>query len=231
MSGVVIESAYYGDEKSFANITGNILKKVTGGVLNVTANADLKPTFEAAPETTLDNRDQRRIREESVAACGGEADQACLERTRLKLSQERLKEKEREDLSKSVIKGDRLTVVIKDEKGKKRTLITPAGQKFELKNVLGSKDTAQNVLPTVDALQTQAITLITVIVGTFLWVFGIVATYTVFMRQYEATGRAMFQIAAYVSAALALIFPGTGYVIILLYFGFQSFIAEYIAKE
>jgi hypothetical protein len=149
----------------------------------------------------------------------------------LKLSQERLKEKEREDLSKSVIKGDRLTVIVKDERGKKRTLITPAGQKFELKNVLGGRDTAQNLLPTTDAIQTQAITLIAVIVGTFLWVFGIVATYTVFMRQYEATGRAMFQIAAYVSAALALLFPGTGYVIILLYFGFQSFIAEYIAKE
>jgi uncharacterized membrane protein YhaH (DUF805 family) len=149
----------------------------------------------------------------------------------LKLSQERLKEKEREDLSKSVIKGDRLTVVIKDEKGKKRTLITPAGQTFELKNVLGSKDTSQSILPTVDTLQTQAITLLTVIVGTFLWVFGIVAAYTVFMRRYEATGRAMFQIAAYVSAGLALIFPGAGYVIILLYFGFQSFITEYIAKE
>lgn len=231
MNGVVIESAYYGDEKSFANITNSIVKKVMGGVLNVTANADLKPTFEAAPETTLDNRDQKRIREESVAACGGEADQGCLDRMRLKLSQERLKEKEREDLSKSVIKGDRLTVTIRDEKGKRRTLVTPAGQKFELKNVTGSKTTAGDMLPTADKLQTQAIMLITVIVSTFLWVFGIVATYTVFMRQYEATGRSMFQIAAYVSAALALVFPGAGYVIILLYFGFSSFIAEYIAKE
>lgn len=231
MSGVVIEKAYYGDEKSFANITNSLIKKVFGGTLNVTANSDLKPTFEAAPETTLDSRDQRRIREESVAACGGEADQACLDRMRLKLSQERLKEKEQEDLSKSVIKGDRLTLIIRDETGKRRTLITPAGQKLELKNVIGSKDTENDILPTADAIQAQAIMLITVIIGTFLWVFGIVATYTVFMRQYEATGRAMFQIAAYVSAILALIFPGSGYVIILLYFGLSSFIAEYIAKE
>lgn len=230
MSGVYIESAYYGDEKSFANITQTLGKKIVAGVLDVTANADLKPTFEAAPETSLDSRDEKRIREESVAACGGQADQACLDRTRLKLAQERLKEKEREDLGKSVIKGDRLTVNIVD-KGKRRTLITPAGQTFKLENVLGNKQAATDPLPTASEIQSRAIVLITTIVGTFFWVFGIVATYAVFMRQYELTGKDYFRLVAFVTSALALLFPGFGYIAILLFFGGKAFVAEYVARE
>lgn len=229
MSGVYIESAYYGDEKSFANITKSLANKIVAGVLDITASSELKPTFEAAPETTLDSRDQKRLREEAVAACGGEADQACLERMRLKLSQERLKEKEREDIGKSAIKGDRLTVNIVED-GKRKTLITPAGQKFKLENVLGNKSVKDDPLPTASEIQNRAIALITVVVSTFLWVFGIVATYAVFMRQYETTGKDYFRIVAYVTAGLALLFPGFGYIAILLFFGFQAFIAEYIAK-
>lgn len=228
MSGVYIESAYYGDEKSFANITKGIANKIVAGVLDVTASSELKPTFEAAPETTLDSRDQKRIREQAVAACGGEADQACLDRTRLKLSQERLKEKETETLGKGVIKGDRLTVNVIDN-GKRKTLITPAGQKFRLENVVGDKASKNATLPSASQIQPQAITLITVVVSAFLWVFGIVAAYAIFMRQYELTGKDSFRMIAYGSAALALLFPGAGYVIILLYFGFRAFINEYIA--
>ena len=94
MSGVYLESAYYGDEKSFANITKSLAKKITAGVLNVTSNSQLKPTFEAAPETTLDGKDEKNIRDQAVRACGGEADQKCLEVQKIQLSQERLKEKE-----------------------------------------------------------------------------------------------------------------------------------------
>ena len=67
--------------------------------------------------------------------------------------------------------------------------------------------------------------------STFFWVFGIVAVYAVFMRRYRDTGRDMFRIAAYASAALATLFPGAGYLIILGYFGFNAFIAKYIAEE
>ena len=230
MSGVYLESAYYGDEKSFANITKGLATKIIGGVLDVTSSSELKPVFEAAPETRLSSVDERKIREEAVKACGGQADQACLERTRLKLSQERLKEKENENLVKGVIKGDRLTVNVVDN-GKRRTLIAPAGQKLRLENILGDKPSdkdAMLALPTPDQVQTRAVQLLTVVVGTFLWVFGIVATYTVFMRQYEATGKDSFRIIAYASAAASVLFPGLGYIIILGYFGFNAFIAEYI---
>jgi hypothetical protein len=230
MSGVYIESAYYGDEKSFANITKSLANKVLAGVLDVTASSELKPTFEAAPETTLTSKDERKIREQAVAACGGEADQACLERMRLKLSQDRLKEKETESLGKGVIKGDRLTVNVIDN-GKRRTLITPAGQKFKLENVVGDKPSDKTMqLPSGSDIQNRAITLLTIIVSTFIWVFGIVAAYAVFMRQYETTQKDYFRIIAYVAAGLALLFPGAGYLLILLFFGFQAFIAEYIAQ-
>jgi hypothetical protein len=225
---VYIESAYYGDERSFANITKSLASKIMGGVLDVTADAQLKPTFEAAPETRLDNRDEKRIREQAAQACGGEADQACMERTRVKLSEERLREKEMEDMSKSVIKGDRLTLNIIDENGKRRKLVTPAGQKVRLENVRSDKQVT--ALPTMDKLQENAVMIVTVIVSTFFWVFSVVAVYTLFMRQYESTGRDIFRMVAYGTAAASILFPGLGFLIILGYFGMSAFLKEYIAK-
>lgn len=233
MSGMYLESAYYGDEKSFVNITRSLAKKVTGGVLDVISNSDLRPAFEAAPETKLDGRDEKEIREQAVNACGGESDQKCLERTRIKLGQERLRSKENENMVKGVIKGDRLTVNVVDN-GKRRTLIAPAGQTLRLENILGDKLSDKNAilaLPSADQFQERAITLLIVVLSTFFWVFGVIAPYTVFMRQYEATAKDYFRIAAYVSSGLSVIFPGLGYFIILGYFGFKAFMAEYIAKE
>lgn len=229
MSGIFLESAYYGDEKTFTNITKGLLPKIVGGVLDVTSNSELRPVFEAAAETNLDSKDQRAIREEAVKGCGGESDQSCLERTRLKLSQERLKEKENENLVRGVIKGDRLTVNILDN-GKRRTLVAPAGQKLRLENLSDGTRAASNPLPTYDEFQTRMFVLLGVVVSTFIWVFGIVAVYTVFMRQYESTGDDVFRIAAYVSAALSTLIPGLGYIIIIGYFSINAFIVEYKAK-
>lgn len=231
MSGIVLESAYYGDEKSFANITKSLAGKIVGGVLEVTAGSDLRPTFEAAPVTKLSSGDEKRIREQAVAACGGEADQACLERTRIKMGEERLRSKELEDLSKSVIKGDRLTINVLDN-GRLRRLVTPAGQKLKLENLSGSK-TAPDLSEVFsgDEIQKYAITIISVIVGTFFWVFSVAAVYAVFMREYEKPGgEDYWRIIAYVGTGLSLLFPGFGYVIILLVYAIPSFVKEYIAK-
>lgn len=231
MSGVILESAYYGDEKAFANITQSIVKKIVGGVLDVTADAQLKPAFEAAPETKLTSQDERRIREEAVMACGGEADQGCLDRNRIKLAEERLREKENENLSKSVIKGDRLTINLIDN-GKRRKIVTPAGQKLRLENLLGSS-VAPNIsdVLTGDKIQEYAIYIITVVVSTFFWVFSVVAVYAIFMRQHERPGAPDYwRVLAYVGAGLALLFPGFGYVIIFLAFAIPAFTGEYIAK-
>ena len=234
MSGVYLESAYYGDEKSFANITKSLAKKVAAGILDVTSNSQLKPTFESAPETTLDSKDEKKIREEAVKGCGGESDQKCLEAKKLQLSQERLKEKEMEDLGKGVIKGERLTVNIV-ENGRRRTLITPAGQKFRLENILGDKASDKDAilaLPTPSQFQSRAISLLTIVLSTFIYVFGIVAVYAVFMRLAADpdTGKDYYRIIAYAGAAASAMFPGTGFLIILGYFGFKAFM-ENIVKE
>jgi len=232
MSGVYLESAYYGDEKAFANITKSLAKKVTAGILEVTSNSDLKPTFEAAPETTLNSKDEKSIREQAVRACGGEADQKCLEAKKLQLSQERLKEKEMEDLGKGVIKGERLTVNIVED-GKRKTLITPAGQKFRLENILGDKASDKDgilALPTPSQFQSRAIALLTIVLSTFMYVFAIVAVYAIFMHKALEPGKKYLQVVAYAGAAASVLFPGTGFLIILGYFGFIAFM-ENIQKE
>jgi hypothetical protein len=230
MSGIVLESAYYGDEKAFANITESLSKKIIGGVLDVTADAQLRPAFEAAPETKLNSRDEKRIREEAVAACGGEADQACLDRTRIKLSEERLREKENENLSKSVIKGDRLTLNLIDN-GKRRKVVAPAGQKVKLENLIGSKSEKLSDIFTGDSIQKYTLTWVGVVISTFFWVFSVVAVYTIFMRQYESTGKDYFRLVAYGASAFALLIPGSGYVIIFLAFAVPAFVTEYIADK
>jgi hypothetical protein len=229
MSGIILESAYYGDEKAFANITRSLTDKIVGGVLDVTASSELKPTFEAAVETKLNSRDEQRIREQAVAACGGQADQACLERTRLKLAEERLREKEGEDNSKSVLKGDRLTLNVLDN-GKRRKLVTPAGQKLKLENLIGGKSTNFTDVVTVDAMQKYTLNIVVIIVTTFLWVFSVVAVYTIFMRKAEPpNGKDYFRIVAYIASGFALLVPGSGYVIMMLAFAIPSFVGEYTA--
>jgi hypothetical protein len=232
MSGIVLESAYYGDEKAFANITESLSKKIIGGVLDVTADAQLRPAFEAAPETKLNSRDEKRIREEAVAACGGEADQACLDRTRIKLSEERLREKENENLSKSVIKGDRLTLNLIDN-GKRRKVVAPAGQKVKLENLIGSKSEKLSDIFTGDSIQKYTLMLVGIIISTFFWVFSVVAVYRVFMRQYKPSDPSTdyFRLVAYGASAFALLIPGSGYVIIFLAFAVPAFVTEYIADK
>lgn len=229
---VFIESAYYGDEKSFANITNSFLNKVIGGVIDVTANSDLKPTFEAAPVTKLDAKDQSEIDKEAISACGGEADQKCVEAMRLKLAQQALRDKELTDTRKSVMKGDRLTVNIIDGNGKRRTLITPAGQKFKLENVTGNNTDNTTGYPTLEQIQQRVIVFVSTVAAAFVWVFSVFATYAVFMREYKPLDPKTdpYRVIAYVTGAIAAVFPGSGIVILMLWFGFQSFIREYIAR-
>ena len=63
-----IESAYFGDDLATRNITESLRKRVTGGKLDVTADSTLIPAFEAAPETKLETQDEKKIREQAVAA-------------------------------------------------------------------------------------------------------------------------------------------------------------------
>ena len=227
---VQIVSAYFGDEKSFRNITQSLISKISGGALDVVADEKLLPTFEAAPKTDLSATDQRNIRNEAVKACGGEADQRCIEATTLQLQQDTLKQKELQEVTKNVIKGRRLTVnILKD--GKVKQLVAPDGQKLQLKDVEGGVTSEDKLaLPTVDVMYTRGWEIAAAIFAAFLYVFGIAAVYAIFMRQYEITGKDSFRMLSYGLTAVSIVLPYSGYFIILAYFGFKSFVAEYVAK-
>jgi hypothetical protein len=225
-----IVSAYFGDEKSFRNITKSLISKINEGTLDVTADETLIPVFDAAPQTKLDPKEEKRIREEAIKGCGGEADQACLDAKISELSQARLQDLERTSTIRNAIKGRRLTVTIADQNGRTKTLIAPDGQKFKLENVAGDSKVKKDILPNVNVIYERAWTLALHIVNVFVYVFAIVAVYAIFMRKYETTGLQSFKMMAYGCAIVSIFLPYAGYVIILLYFGFNSFLNEYINK-
>jgi len=240
---VYIDSAYFGDEKGYRKITENLLSKITFGTLDVTADEKLIPAFEVSEKTELDSQDEKRIRTEAVKQCG-ESDQNCLEATKARLRSGRLKEKENEQGLQNVIKGRRLTVNVIDDKGKRKQMIVPDGQKFKLENVTGVKPSKGGMgLPSVNIIQERAWSLLGFIFVAFVYVFGIAMSYTTFMRESEIAPsdaqRAFFQALAWgsgITSILLAIFTSplwgwmVGYIIVLMYFGFKAFIAEYIAK-
>jgi hypothetical protein len=135
-----IDSAYFGDDSATRNITTSLRRKVTGGKLDVTANSELIPAFEAAPEMKIETEDEVEIQKAAIRTCG-EGDQTCLESTKARLRQEKLQEKERVSMSTAnTVKGRRLTVNLVDKDGKRRTVIVPDGQKLNLEDVQGGME-------------------------------------------------------------------------------------------
>ena len=225
-----IVSAYFGDEKSFRNVTKSLINKVNDGILDVTADESLIPVFDAAPQTKLDPKDEKRIREEAARGCGGEADQACLDAKIAELSQAKLQDLERTSTIRNAIKGRRLTLTVADENGRTKTLIAPDGQKLKLENVRTDNSSKKDILHDVNVLYDRAWTIVLHIVNVFVYVFAIVAVYAIFMRKYETTGLDSFRMIAYACAIISTFLPYSGYVIILLYFGSNSFLNEYTNK-
>lgn len=238
---VEIKNAYFGDEKSQRKITDNLLSKISFGTLDVVADEKLIPAFEVAPQSVLNSQDERKIRTEATKQCG-EADQNCLEATKARLRTARLKEKEMEMGSRNVIKGRRLTLDV-IENGKRKQIVVPDGQKVSLSNVSGVIKANSSGMPTLSDVQMKSWSLVWFIITAFVYVFGIAMSYTAFMRESEIAtseaNRAFFQSLAWgsgiLSIALAIFTSPTwgwmvGYAIVLVYFGFKSFIAEYIAK-
>jgi len=132
-----IDSAFFGDDTATRNITKSLRGKVTSGKLDVTANSSLIPAFEAAPETQLEVEDLEKINAAAIRGCG-ESDQTCLEGTKARLRQEKLREKESVVMSTAnTVKGRRLTVNLVEKDGKRRTVVVPDGQQLSLDNVEG----------------------------------------------------------------------------------------------
>lgn len=222
MGSAYIESAYYGDENSMKNITRVLSDKILGTTLDVPVDEKLIPPFEVAEKTELNNEDVRKIREQATRSCGG-VDEACINSTEARLRQEKLAEKEKAANSAvGVIKGRRLTVNIVDETGKRRRIVVPDGQKFKLDNVAVNDPKKGAQLPPMRYFQNQLYLIAGIIVATFIYVFGVVATYTVF------SPLGVFFVVPL--TVISIFVPYSGYVMIFLYFMVMSGVKTYVGE-
>lgn len=217
---VFIESAFFGDETGMRNITKVLNDKMVGSSISVPVNQELIPPFEVVDKTSLTNSDTRKIRAKAEEVCGG-VDQSCIAAKIGELTQIALVEKSTAaNSSANVVKGSRLTVNIL-ENGQRRRVVVPAGQMFEV-NGLSPIDPRKpdQTLPDFAFFKAQFLDFSATAFITFVWVFGIVATYALFAR-------AGFGYIAGALALVAFILPGSGYVMILLYFMLNSFVNNY----
>jgi len=221
---VYIESAFWGDEKSTKNVTQVLKEKVDGNKLVVDKVDDkLIPAFTVAPKSDLTTAEVADIREKAIKACGGSADQNCIKLRSSEFTQQALQEKAQGDISQgTILKGKRLTVKIRGNDGKVTEKVVPENGKLEIdglspvvpkEGVLSSKFLSKHVFEIVGA-----------IIGAFVWVFTIVATYTLFTRDgwgYAAIGLAL----------VAMLVPGSGVLIILGYYFGRAYINKYVAMS
>lgn len=219
---VYIESAFLGDEKTARNVTKVLQDKIVGTSIKVHVDEKLIPDFESVNKTEIDIVEDKRIRADAVKECG-EADTACITRTVDRLRQLKLRtmvDDGKPDPNAS-LKGLRLTVNVLDDTGNRKRMVIPAGNDFELDG-LSPVDPRKpgEFFPPASFIRTKFIEMALVVVTTFLWVFSIVAVYTLFGRKwgvYAGVGLAF----------LAFLFPGSGYLFILGYFGGNAFVDKY----
>jgi len=218
---VSIEAAFWGDERSTRNITEVLKGKITGNKIVIDKVDDrLLPAFTPVPKGDLTTEEVKAIQAKAAEACGS-ADQDCLRLRTSEFTQESLRAKANDEITTAaaeIIKGNRLTVRIKDRKGKRTTKVVPENGKFELDGLL----TSETVLPKMSYFTQQFTDLASSSVGMFLWVFSVVATYTLF-SQLGWKHLALFL------AFIAFIIPNSGYFIIFGYFIFVTFLEKYRA--
>jgi hypothetical protein len=219
-----IESAFYGDEKSMRNATKVLADKVLGTTIDLDVDEKLIPPFVVANKTELTTEDDRKIRKQAQDTCGG-VDQECIKNTEARLRQEALAAKENQaNSSANIIKGRRLTVNIIDEEGKRRRLVVPDGQKFKLDNVSVTDPRKGGMqIPPMEYYQNQFKLLGALILSTLVYVFSIVATYTIFFRE--------FRWLAVPIVAISIFIPYSGYVMIFLWYMFNSAFNTYIGNQ
>lgn len=249
-----IDAAYYGDEKSFTNVTKSILSKVNNGYVNTVVSSALKPQFERTTGAALTPQDQDEVNRRAIVVCGTAADTKCMQGARLRVQQEILKEREREATSgANMIKGNRLTVEVRDAKGARKQIIVPENQTFKLENVITGDVEAESFFPAGNVFYTRLWEYTGIFLGVMFYILGILIPYAIFMREAEkamvgsnydrspkrpgesfsayairvAGPGATWRTAAYVTAFLSAIVPYSGLIFTLMYYGGQSFVREY----
>lgn len=222
---VFIESAFWGDERSTKNVTQVLKDKIVGNKLTVEKVDDqLIPAFTVAPKSELSREDVKKIREQAEKACGG-ADQDCVKLRTSELTQGALREKANAEVAEGaaqIIKGKRLTVTVRDAKGNLERKVVPENGKFELEGLSATDPRkAGEFLPSAESVRSAFLTFTGVSLSTFIWVFGVAATFTLFSQL-------GWKYATPVLTLIALIIPNSGYVMIIGYFMTRSFIDNYV---
>jgi hypothetical protein len=218
-----IESAFYGDEKSQRNATKVLGDKVLGTTLDLDVNEQLIPPFEVAEKVEITSLEEKRIREQAAARCGG-VDQDCIRKTEATLRANALAAKQQQaNSSATAIKGRRLTVNIIDENGQRRRIVVPDGQKFKLDNVsVNDPKKGPLQVPSMEYIQNQFKLLGSLVLSTTIYVFSVAATYVLFMQT-------DFNLLLAVPAtAIAVFIPYSGYALIFLFFMFNSAVKTYV---
>ena len=218
-----IESAFYGDEKTQRDTTKILGDKVTGTTIDVDVNEQLIPPFEVTNKVEVTNEEEKAIKEQAAKRCGG-VDQDCIRQTEATLRQNALDAKQQQaNSSATAIKGRRLTVNIIDEKGDRRRIVIPDGQKFKMEDIsVTDPRKGEFQVPSMEYIRNQFKVFGTIILGSIVYVFGVAATYVIFSQRFD-------NLVAIPVTAISVFIPYSGYVMIFLYFMFKSAVDTYLA--
>lgn len=207
-------SAYYGDSQGRKNVTQSVKDRVNNREREIVASNSLIPFLETTETIELTQEEMDEARREAERQCGNANDSNCIRARTEEFQKKRLKEKEFESQSSAnVIKGRRLELEIM-ENGKKKTITVPDGNKYIL------PETAQQglgfQLPSLSGTAFESVKLATTILGTFAYVFSVVATYRTFIEGgYTKIG--------YGATAVAIFVPFSGFFIMLAFFAITAY--------
>lgn len=213
-----ILSATYGDETSNRDITDSLLGRVSNKKLAVDVNSGLIPIVTTASKVELSSAEQAEMKQEAEKQCGNANDTGCIQNTIQRLSQAKLEDKRLATNDPSnLVKGRRLTVKYVDAEGKTQTAVVPEGQKLELDNVRGKETKPMEFkMPAGSDVVWQFTKIFGTIGLTFLYVFGVAATWKVFRQ-------AGYVYVAYAATAAAVFFPYSGYFIMMIFFAVVAY--------
>jgi hypothetical protein len=216
-----LKKAYFGDENSIQDITAIIRDRIDGPSIDIPVDNQLVPIFEGAPQSNLTDAERARIQDLAVQACGA-ADQTCIEARVQTYTQQTLQLKlESSGDASTIIKGTRLRVEIENPDKSITRKVIPAGQRFKFDGF--EPDEGLNIF-SYEYIRRRVVDFGYYALIAFIWAFGIVATFAYF-RQVDQTALAIG------GAVVAALYPGTGYIIIIVAAGIEAFLRYYMGSE
>ena len=231
---VTIQSAYFGDEVSSRNVTDALNSRITSGQREIPVNSSIIPMLQVGGVVTLTKDDEDKINKDAKEQCNGGADQTCVANVTQTLRRQRLQAKENETVvsTANIVKGRRLTVKLKNEKGVVSEYVIPEGQAFKpdvaVAQVLGKPAPTQTVSPALPEAPTislpspgEAALKVLSVVGTmgltFLYVYSIVVVYRTFTQDNYSKNFVIGLV------AVAALFPWSGIFIVFAYNFFPAY--------